>query len=252
MTWTLDQTWLEAVLLASVRIVTFLFLAPPFAHRGVPAHVKVMLAVGLALAVAPTVTVAYQPGSLGDYLLALLGQLFIGGALGALVALVFAAVQSAGGLIDLFGGFSLAQAFDPGLQVSTTPFARFYQFAAIVLLFVSDGYQLIIAGLTRTFRALPLGEALPAADPAAAMTDGMTQMFLSALQIAGPMIVVLFLADVGLGLITRVAPALNAFALGFPVKILLTVTLSATAVLVLPRVVAALVDDAVSILLGVG
>ena len=52
-------------------------------------------------------------------------------------------------------------------------------------------------------------------------------MFVAALQIAGPLLVVLFLADVGLGLLTRVAPALNAFALGFPLKILLTLVVSA-------------------------
>ena len=57
------------------------------------------------------------------------------------------------------------------------------------------------------------------------MITAVTQMFLAAVQIAGPLLVVLFLADVGLGLLTRVAPALNAFALGFPLKILLTLSL---------------------------
>jgi flagellar biosynthetic protein FliR len=248
----LDQGWLEAVLLAAVRVTAFLFIAPPFAHRGVPARIKAMLAVGLALAVSPVVTADYVTGDLPAFLLSLVSQLFIGAGLGTLVAVVFAAVQSAGGLIDLFGGFQMAQAFDPGLQVSAAPFARLYQFAAIVLLFASDGYQLILAGLVRTFTALPLGEVWPAADPAAALTTALTQMFVAALQIAGPMIVVLFLADAGLGLLTRVAPALNAFALGFPVKILLTVSLAATAFLALPRIVASLTDQVTDLLVGVG
>ena len=59
-------------------------------------------------------------------------------------------------------------------------------------------------------------------------------MFLAAVQIAGPLLVVLFLADAGLGLLTRVAPALNAFALGFPLKILLTLTLAAVVFVALP------------------
>ena len=62
-------------------------------------------------------------------------------------------------------------------------------------------------------------------------------MFLASVQIAGPLLVVLFLADVGLGLLTRVAPALNAFAMGFPLKILLTVTLAAVMFVALPRIV---------------
>jgi flagellar biosynthetic protein FliR len=67
---------------------------------------------------------------------------------------------------------------------------------------------------------------------------------LSAVQIAGPLMLVLFLADAGLGLITRVAPALNAFAMGFPVKILLTLTLVGFTYAALPGVVDALVADA--------
>lgn len=248
----LDQAWVEAVLLASVRIAVFLVIAPPFAHRAVPARVKAMLAVGLGLAVAPVVTTGYVSPDLGGFVLALVNQLFIGAALGALVAVVFAAVQTAGGLIDLFGGFALAQAFDPGMQVSGAQFSRLYQLTALVLLFVSDGYQLIVAGLARTFAVLPLAGTLPVVDPAAAMVDGVTSMFLAAVQIAGPMLVVLFLADVGLGLLNRVAPALNAFSLGFPLKILLTVSFAATAFLALPRIVGSLVDDAVAILLGVG
>ncbi len=66
------------------------------------------------------------------------------------------------------------------------------------------------------------------------MIAAVTGMFLAAVQIAGPLLVVLFLADVGLGLLTRVAPALNAFALGFPLKILLTLTLAGFVFLALP------------------
>jgi flagellar biosynthetic protein FliR len=83
------------------------------------------------------------------------------------------------------------------------------------------------------------------------LTTGLTDLFVAALQIAGPLIAVLFLADVGLGLLTRVAPALNAFALGFPLKILLTLSLGVTAYLALPNVVAALTDSSLSALLGV-
>ena len=67
---------------------------------------------------------------------------------------------------------------------------------------------------------------------------------------AGPLIAVLFLADVGLGLLTRVAPALNAFALGFPLKIFLTVTLAAVVFVAMPSVVSSLTGEAVGLLTG--
>lgn len=241
---------LESLMLVAVRMVAFLVVAPPFAHRGIPATVKVMLAMGLALAVNPRVEVE-AASSTAVYLGNLLGQIVIGLALGFLVALVFSAVQSAGAFIDLMGGFSLAQGFDPMSQVNGAQFARLYQLTAIVLLFVSDGYQLVIGGLVRTFDVLPIGEPIDLALVADAATTGLTGMFLATLQIAGPLVVVLFLADVGLGLLTRVAPALNAFALGFPLKILLTLSLSSLTFLALPRIIEALTGTAIDTMLGV-
>ena len=176
----------------------------------------------------------------------------IGLVLGFLVLVVFSAVQSAGSLIDLFGGFQMAQAFDPQSMVNGAQFTRLFQMAALALLFASDGYQLVIAGLIRTFDALPLGGGIDLAQPVQAMIAAVIQMFLAAVQIAGPLLVVLFLADVGLGLLTRVAPALNAFALGFPLKILLTLTLAGFMFLALPRIVSSLAGQAVKAVLGVG
>ena len=177
---------------------------------------------------------------------ALVGQAVIGAALGFLVSMVFAAVQSAGSFLDLFGGFQLATAYDPMSQTSGGPFGRLYQMAAVVLLFASDGHQVVLAGLVRTFDALPLGAMLDPAALASTLSDGLTQMFLAALQIAGPLVVVLFLADVGLGLLTRVAPALNAFQMGFPIKIGLTVVFAGALFMALPAVVSSLTGDAVA------
>lgn len=256
---TLPLAGLEVVMLAAVRIVAFLFVAPPFAHRGIPATVKAMLATALGLLVMPRAVAAAGPevGTViasgtarfvGDLLL----QVVIGAGLGFLVALVFAAVTSAGNLIDLFGGFQLAQAFDPLAATNGAQFSRLYQMSAVVLLFASGGHLLVVAGVARTFDALPLGTPLDLGALGSAATEGLTGMFVAALQIAGPLVAVLFLADVGLGLLTRVAPALNAFALGFPLKILLTIVLGVSAYLALPEIVGSLTDDAVGAVLEVG
>lgn len=175
----------------------------------------------------------------------------VGAALGFLVSLVFSAVQAAGNLIDLFGGFQLAQAFDPQNMTSGAQFARLYNMTCLVLLFVSGAYQLLIGGLARSFDAVPPGAGLDLAAMAQVVTTGLSDMFLAALQIAGPLLVVLFLTDVGLGLLTRVSPALNAFAMGFPLKILMTVTFAGFAYLALPGVVDDLARRAVEAVLGV-
>ncbi len=246
----IDFAWLEATGLAAVRVTAFLMIAPPFAYRAFPARIKAMLGVGLALAVSGPVAAGYEPLDTGGFLAALAVQVVAGALLGTLVMVCFAAVQSAGSLIDVFGGFQLAQAFDPQLQVNGAQFTRLFQMIALALLFASSGYQLILAGLVRSFSALPVDGMPDLSRPAEMLIDTVTQMMLAAVQIAGPLVLVLFLADVGLGLMTRVAPALNAFAMGFPVKILLTFLLVGTVMLALPGIVGALTGDAVALLTG--
>ncbi|GAA4189053.1 flagellar biosynthetic protein FliR [Microbacterium oryzae] len=247
----LDFSWIEATALACVRITAFLVIAPPFSHGSIPLRIKAMLGAGLALAVSPVVTAGYEPMSTGGFMLALAGQAITGALLGFLVTVVFSAIQGAGHLIDTFGGFQLAQAFDPGMAVNGAQFTRLFQMTAILLLFASDGYQLVLAGLFRSFDAVPVTGMIDLGRPAAALVDAVGQMMLSAVQIAGPLLIVLFLADAGLGLVTRVAPALNAFAMGFPVKIGLTLVLVGFVYAALPSVVAALAGDAAAHLVGV-
>jgi flagellar biosynthetic protein FliR len=178
-------------------------------------------------------------------------EIAVGGALGFLVMIVFSAIQSAGMLIDMFGGFQMAQAFDPQSQLNGAQFTRLFHMTALALLFVSGGYQLIIGGLARSFTALPLGGGIDLSTPVESMTSAVSQMFLASVQIAGPLLVVLFLADAGLGLLTRVAPALNAFSLGFPLKIILTLVLGGTVYVALPAIVSSLTGQAVEAVMGV-
>ncbi|MBD7957423.1 flagellar biosynthetic protein FliR [Microbacterium sp. Sa4CUA7] len=246
----IDFAWLEATALAAVRATAFLIIAPPFSFRAFPARIKAMLGVALALAVSSTVSSGYESLDTGAFIAALIIQVITGALLGTLVMICFSAVQSAGSLIDVFGGFQLAQAFDPQMQVNGAQFTRLFQMIALALLFASNGYQLILAGVVRSFDAVPVDGMLDLSRPVELLIDTTSQMVLAAVQIAGPLVLVLFLADIGLGLITRVAPALNAFAMGFPVKILLTFLLSGTVVLALPTIVSALADDAFGLLTG--
>lgn len=247
---TLSLAAVQTAMLAGVRFAAFLLIAPPFAHRGIPGAVKAMLSVGMALAVLPRLDLVATE-STGEFVGDLVLEAVVGAALGFLVSLVFSAVQAAGNLIDLFGGFQLAQAFDPQNMTSGAQFARLYNMTCLVLLFVSGAYQLLLGGLARSFDAVPPGTGLDLAAMGHAVTTGLSDMFLAALQIGGPLLVVLFLTDVGLGLLTRVSPALNAFAMGFPLKILMTVTFAGFAYLALPGVVNDLARRAVEAVLGV-
>jgi flagellar biosynthetic protein FliR len=239
---------LTALLLASVRAAAWLTISPPFNGRVVPAPIKALLSVAIALPVVPSL-VGKVPGlGTAQLLVSVVEQVVIGAALGFLTALLFAAVAAAGNLIDLFGGFSVAFAFDPmgaSGNAGGGVFGRFYNTMAITLLFVTDGHQLVLRGFATSYKALPLDGTLSVATLQHLVTDGITQMFLAALQIAGPLLAVLFCTDIGLGLLSRVAPALNAFSLGFPVKILLVLAGAGLALTMLPQAVSRTVQKAV-------
>jgi flagellar biosynthetic protein FliR len=252
-----DLGMVETTMLAGMRLIAFLVVAPPFHVKAFPGPVKMALALGLALVAGPRASEASGavPGTMlasgsMQFLGALVLEVVVGLGLGFLVRMVFAAVQAAGSIIDVFGGFQMAQGFDPLNQTQGSVFAKFYDFTAMALLFASNGHQLVLGGLVRSFDALPLGSGFNTDAMGHLLTSGLAQLFVSALQIAGPLVVVLFLADVGLGLLTRVAPALNAFALGFPLKILMTLSLGSIAYLTMPGVIATLTERAVSIMTG--
>jgi flagellar biosynthesis protein FliR len=215
---------------------------PPFAGRSVPMPAKIVLSLGLAFAVAPGLADGSVPATTPGLLLAASTQVVVGAAMGFVTYLLFAAVATAGSIVDMFGGFSLAQGFDPLSMNMNTVFGKFHQMLATMLLFATGGHLLVIGGLLKTFEVLPLGES-PSFDGGPEMLiTAFTMFFMTAVQIALPMIAVLFIADMGLALLTKVAPQLNALNVMFPAKIGLTLLLVGLSFPVLPEATERLVD----------
>lgn len=243
---------LVALLLAAIRAVAWLVVCPPFNGRGLPMAAKALFAVAVVIPMVPRL--APQTPALDSWSLVAgsVEQVIIGAGLGFLTAVLFAGVQAAGDLLDVFGGFALAFAFDPlSLSGSSSTFGRFYGIIATTLLFVTDGYQLVVRGFTLSYDAIPLNQSLSLAGLATILTDGLSKLFVAALEIAGPLVVVLFCADIGLGLLNRIAPALNPFSIGFPAKIALTVGMVGLAIGLLPAAAHSLIEDATDAVLKV-
>jgi flagellar biosynthesis protein FliR len=236
-----------AIMLGAVRTGAWMLVCPPFNSRLIPGQVKALLSVGLTLPMTPYLTTTVPSLETKDLIASAALQVFVGAALGFFTALLFAALQAAGDLLDLFSGFTLAAAYDPFTMSSSSIFGRFYNLVALTLLFAGDGHQMILRGFLQSFRTLPLDATFSTETFSRLLLRGIGEMFLAAVQIAGPLIAVLFLADVALGLLNRVAPALNAFQLGFPVKIFLVVSLSGLAIAMLPGALDALVEKAVTV-----
>lgn len=251
MEYTLPMMWLEVMMLAAVRITAFIVIAPPFSYGSIPMRIRGGIGAAMGLAVVPRALEDYEPLETWDFLSAIIMEVVAGASLGFLIFLVFAAVQAAGSFIDLFGGFSLAIAFDPGGLVQGAQFTRLFHISALALLVASDAYQIVLSGIFRSFDAMPLGAGVNLAAVSANAITGVGDMFVAAVEIAAPLLVVLFMADAGFGLLTRVAPALNVFALGFPVKILLTVSLAGLVYVVLPSAVSSAAQQGIELFRGV-
>jgi flagellar biosynthetic protein FliR len=243
---------LIAVMLGAARAGAWMLLCPPFNSRLIPGPIKALLSVGMALPMSPYLKASIPSIQTSDIIASAALQVFIGAALGFVTLMLFSAIQAAGDLLDVFGGFTLAMAYDPLSQSQSSIFGRFYNLTAVTLLFASNAHELILRGFLQTFRTLPLNASFSMGTLNSLLIKGAGEMFLAALQIAGPLIAVLFLTDVAFGLLNRVAPALNAFQLGFPAKIFLVLTLSGTAVAILPRIVETVVKQAVSAVVQLG
>jgi flagellar biosynthetic protein FliR len=255
MTLTVAGEPLLAYLLASLRIVAWLALVPPFAGRAVPTTVKVVLSLGLAFAVAPSLAGSGIPTDTGGLLLTSLTQVVVGAAMGFVTYMLFAAIATAGSLVDMFGGFQLAQGFDPLAMNMNTVFGKFHQMLATMLLFATGGHLLVLGGLLKSFSVLPVGELPDLTGAPDVMLTAFDMFFVTAVQMALPLVAVLFVADLGLALLTKVAPHLNAINVMFPAKIGLTLLLLGLSFPVLPEALSRLVDlanQAMSALVGGG
>ena len=236
---------LAALLLGTARATGFVLLAPPFNSRSIPAPVKGAFALALAVLLSTQIAPSLPAPTAGFLAVAAVTEVIIGAALGFVVQVLFTAVQMAGDLIDLTGGFSLQPAYDPLAMTNNSSVGRLHYLLATTLLFSSGGHLLLVKGFATSYEGMPVGGNFPTEQLGAVLIKAFAMMFLAAVQIAGPMVAVLLLADVALALLSKAAPALNIFSFGFPFKIMLTLLMLGLTFPLLPPALDALMDQAV-------
>lgn len=241
MTIRIDPTLAVGYLMALTRATAWIVVSPPFNTRMVPARIKAGLAAALAVAVGPRLEAQAVDLDAASLLGGTVTQLAIGVTMGFIGVVIFAAIQAAGGLLDLFGGFAMAQVLDPQSNVQTSLFGRFYNLLAVTLLFVIGGHLLLVRGFLRSFDAVP-ATGFRSGAVADVLTADLGLLLVAAIEIAAPLLAALFLADVALGLLSRAAPEMHVFMLGLPVKILLTLGLTGLALPLLPGATTSLVE----------
>jgi flagellar biosynthetic protein FliR len=241
--YTLGGASLAGYLLALGRTAGFVLIAPPFSTRAVPQQVRAAVALTLAIPLA-TWTTAQAPSLTSAALVTqLLLQLVTGATLGFIVTLAVAVIQTIGDIIDVTGGFSLSLGMDPLMLNQSSVMGRLHQLLAVTLLFGGSGHLIVLQGLSRSLQLAPEA-ALNWEGIAQLIARNVSSMFLGAVQITAPIMAALLIADLALGLLTRAAPALNAFSLAFPLKILLSVLLIGLVLMQVPGVLDRLIDRA--------
>jgi flagellar biosynthetic protein FliR len=248
-----DPMWLLAFFLAFIRALAWLVVVPPFSNKQiVPRVVLIGVAGGLGILAVPQIAHNHIPTDTAGLIGAIVLQIFTGAAMGLCVLILISAVTAAGGMIDLFGGLNLPPAVDPLSENQTPMIGQFYEQVAMVLLFVSNGELLLVRGFETSFGAagLTLSSAATASN---VLSADLATFFTATLEIAAPLIVVLFATQISLAMLSKAAPQMNVWILGFPIQALLSLLFVAIGIKVLPGYVNNLVSRAVqdtAVLLG--
>ncbi len=212
--------WLAALLYPMFRIVALIATAPILGDASVPRTVRVGLAVLVTILVAPGLAAVPDVALLsGDGFLLIGRQLLIGAAMGFSMRLAFAAVEYAGDLIGLQMGLGYATLLDPETNDQTPLIGSLLRYFASLAFLVANGPLLMIAGVTESFHSLPLASDGALFEDWKMLALQGSAVFGLALHMALPVIAALLVTNVALGVMTRAAPQLNLFTIGFPITI---------------------------------
>lgn len=219
---TSDQlsTWLAMFFWPLARILAWLSIDPMLGNRSAPVSVRVALGVALTLAVAPVLPeMPKVPLVSGEGLLLLGQQIVIGMSLGFALRLVFAAIEFSGQFMGLQMGLSFATLFDPVNGAQTPVLAQFMVLLTILILFASNGHHLVIAAVVDSFRHAPISAEPMSSRGLYSILHWSASMFSIGLQIALPVTAAVLASNLAIGMMSRAAPQLNIFAVGFPLTL---------------------------------
>lgn len=202
------------------RILGFIAIAPPFGNNGVPVNVKVILGVFLAMIVAPSIA----PISNVDLMsltgvVVLIQQLIIGLAMGFIVRLIFAGVEMAGEVIGLTMGLGFATFYDPQTRGRSSAIAQFLVIIATLIFLSLNVHLAMFEALINSFKTIPISTSLEMGFSVQRLAIWGEEIFKIAMILSMPIVAALLITNIALGILTRAAPQLNLFGIGFPITI---------------------------------
>ncbi len=211
---------LAGFILVLARVTPLFFLAPVFSSSLVPPRVRAMIAVGISIGLAPIALHGQHIPSDGVALFGLIVEgLLVGLGFSFSLAILLAAVESAGAFIDVVSGFSYGNLINPMNGEQSAVMSRFYSLVGTIIFLVIGGDAWTIRGLARTFELVPLTSGPQISSLVGGAVQVFSTVFAASLEIAAPVLVALLITDVAFGVVSRVVPQMNVFAVGFPTKV---------------------------------
>jgi flagellar biosynthetic protein FliR/FlhB len=216
------QTNFILFFIVSIRVVAMLISSPVFSMRQIPALVKVGLSLIMGYMMTSTMTAAnyVMPTSNIDFIVVCSKELLIGLAIGFIATLIFNTVRASAQLMDFSIGFSMSQYYDPSTSSSSTVLERLFNWIALILFLTFNFHHVLIEAIIKSFEIIPPGVMTMDSNVFTHLVSVFTHSFLISIQLAAPIVIVLFLTDFTLGLISRAVPQIHIFILGMPIKVL--------------------------------
>lgn len=206
--------------LAFTRIMAVIIHVPALGGQNIPSQVRIGLGVMLALVLLPTQPSPTDTNTIGAFAfgIAIGKEIIIGTLIGFAADLAFGAIQIAGSAMGMGSGFESGRIFNPALGEAGSAFDQIFVMTAAMVFLIMDGHHLVLIALQNTFTAVPLNGNLPFNGLEAVLK--MTSVFIaSGVHMALPVMAALFLTDLTLGLLARIAPQVQVYFLGLPVKV---------------------------------
>lgn len=212
------DAWITAFFFPLTRILALLASAPVFSNVAQPNRFRLIIGIAITFALMPVLPpIPLVPAGSWAGLLILAQQILIGLLLGFTLRLAFAAIDVAGELIGMQMGLSFAVFYDPQNAGQTPVLSEFLGLITTLIFLAMNGHLLAISVLAESFRLLPISATPFHSGGIAAFLAWSSVLFSAGLLLALPLITALLIANLAMGVLARVAPQLNIFAVGFPV-----------------------------------
>jgi flagellar biosynthesis protein FliR len=202
------------------RVTPLFIIAPMFSSKMIPKRVRGVVAVALAVGLTPVASHGVHVPTDALAIAGLIVQsMLVGFGFAFVVATVFAALSQAGAIVDGIAGFSFGSQVDPTNGTQSGVLTHFYNIVGLMIFITIGGDAWMLRGLARTFAIVPLTKGPQIDSLVGAATAAFGQIFVGAIELAAPAMLALLITDVAFGMVSRVVPQLNVFAVGFPMKV---------------------------------